>query len=48
VAKLVRDGARFEYPPSKRFWGFGAELRDPEGYLIHLVDERSMREKGGT
>ena len=29
--KLARAGVRFECPPSKRFRGFGAELRDPDG-----------------
>jgi catechol 2,3-dioxygenase-like lactoylglutathione lyase family enzyme len=46
--RLTRAGVRFECPPSKRFWGFGAELRDPDGYLVYLWDERSMREKGGS
>jgi len=36
----------FEKPPQKLFWGYGAELRDPDGYLIYLWDERTMREKG--
>jgi len=30
------------------FWGYGAELLDPDGYRIHLWDEVSMREKGGA
>jgi hypothetical protein len=29
-------------------WGYGAELRDPVGYLIYLWDERSMRENEGS
>jgi hypothetical protein len=29
-------------------WGYGAELRDPGGYLVFLWDETSMREKGGS
>jgi hypothetical protein len=36
----------FVAQPQKLFWGFGAELRDPDGYLIRLWDEISMREKG--
>ena len=31
--------------PRKSYWGYGAELADPDGYLIRLWDERSMREK---
>ncbi len=26
-------------------WGSGAELKDPDGYLVRLWDERSMKEK---
>ena len=26
-------------------WGYGAELRDPDGYLVRLRDERTMKEK---
>jgi len=45
--KLSGMGFRFEKEPQKLFWGYGAELRDPDGYLVYLWDERSMREKGG-
>jgi catechol 2,3-dioxygenase-like lactoylglutathione lyase family enzyme len=37
----------FVAPPGKRFWGWGAELHDPDGHLVLLWDEVSMREKGG-
>ena len=40
-------GVLFEKSPRRHFWGYGAELRDPDGYLIYLWDETSMREKGG-
>jgi len=44
----LRDaGVVFEKSPQKLFWGYGAELRDPDGYLIYVWDEASMREKGG-
>ena len=46
--RLVQNGIGFERPPQKLFWGYGAELRDPDGYLIRLWDEVSMREKGGA
>jgi catechol 2,3-dioxygenase-like lactoylglutathione lyase family enzyme len=36
---------RFSHPPRKTYWGYGAELEDPDGYLIRLWDERSMKEK---
>jgi catechol 2,3-dioxygenase-like lactoylglutathione lyase family enzyme len=46
--ELAARGLSFEKPPQKLFWGYGAELRDPDGYLIGLWDDRSMREKGGA
>ena len=44
--ELSAAGVTFEKSPQKLFWGYGAELRDPDGYLVYLWDERSMREKG--
>ena len=44
--ELAAVGVAFVSPPAKRFWGYGAELTDPDGHLILLWDERSMREKG--
>jgi catechol 2,3-dioxygenase-like lactoylglutathione lyase family enzyme len=38
-------GVAFAYGPRKSFWGYGVELADPDGYLVRLWDERSMREK---
>ena len=46
VAELQTKGVSFESPPQKLFWGYGAELRDPDGYLIRLWDEISMKEEG--
>ena len=45
--ELSARGVRFEKAPQKLYWGYGAELRDPDGYLVYVWDERSMREKGG-
>lgn len=45
--ELAGRGVVFEKTPQKLFWGYGAELRDPDGYLVYLWDEKSMREKGG-
>ena len=45
--ELSAGGVVFEKSPRRHFWGYGAELRDPDGYLIYLWDEKSMREKGG-
>lgn len=46
--ELAARDVPFEKAPQKLFWGYGAELRDPDGYLVYLWDEKSMREKGGA
>lgn len=38
-------GVRFTHSPQKNFWGYGAELADPDDYLVRLWDARSMKEK---
>ena len=38
-------GVSFVHGPAKKFWGYGAELADPDGYLVRLWDERTMKEK---
>jgi catechol 2,3-dioxygenase-like lactoylglutathione lyase family enzyme len=38
-------GVRFTHGPQKNFWGYGPELADPDGYVIRLWDETSMKEK---
>jgi len=44
--QLVAAGVQFVHPPQKTFWGYGADLKDPDGYHIWLWDEKTMREKG--
>jgi len=44
--RLARAGLMLDHPPQRVFWGYGAELTDPNGYLVRLWDERSMQEKG--
>ena len=44
--KLSAQGVKFLHEPKRHSWGYGAELEDPDGYLIRLWDEVSMREKG--
>jgi catechol 2,3-dioxygenase-like lactoylglutathione lyase family enzyme len=44
--ELSARGVLFEQAPQLLFWGYGAELRDPDGYLIHVWDEATMRDKG--
>jgi catechol 2,3-dioxygenase-like lactoylglutathione lyase family enzyme len=46
--ELSAKGVKFEKIPQKLYWGYGAEVRDPDGYLVSVWDERSMREKGGS
>jgi uncharacterized glyoxalase superfamily protein PhnB len=45
--QLVAAGIAFVHPPKKVFWGYGAELRDLDGYTLRLWDPKSMSEKGG-
>jgi catechol 2,3-dioxygenase-like lactoylglutathione lyase family enzyme len=45
---LAAAGVDFKHSPQKLSWGYGAELVDPDGYLVCLWDERSMKEKGGA
>jgi len=40
-------GVPFLHPPQTTFWGYGAELADPDGNAVRLRDARTMREKGG-
>jgi catechol 2,3-dioxygenase-like lactoylglutathione lyase family enzyme len=46
-AELAGSGVAFEHPPQKVFWGYGAELLDPDGYRLRLWDEETMKTKGG-
>jgi len=43
---LAAAGIPFIHPPMKVFWGYGAELCDPDGYRLRLWDPISMNEKG--
>jgi uncharacterized glyoxalase superfamily protein PhnB len=47
-ARLSAAGVKFRKPPQKLYWGYGAELTDPDGHFVRLWDEKSMREKGGN
>jgi len=44
-AALVARGVGFVHPPEKKFWGYGAELKDPDGYLVRLWDQATMKTK---
>ena len=42
--RLSTAGARFHHGPKKVFWGYGAELVDPDGHVIRIWDEKSMHQ----
>jgi len=44
-AEWSARGVAFAHGPRKSYWGYGAELTDPDRYLVRLWDERSMQEK---
>ena len=45
---LSADGVIVHHGPRRVFWGYGAEVMDPDGYIVRLWDERSMKERGDT
>ena len=44
-AEWSARGVVFTHGPQKNFWAYGAEVADPDGYLMRLWDERTMQEK---
>jgi catechol 2,3-dioxygenase-like lactoylglutathione lyase family enzyme len=44
-AQWTARGVKFAHEPRKNFWGYGPELADPDGYVVRLWDERTMKEK---
>jgi predicted enzyme related to lactoylglutathione lyase len=44
-AEWSSRGVQFAHSPGQTYWSYRAELVDPDGYLIRLWDERSMRER---
>lgn len=42
---LSERAVPFAHPPQKVYWGYGAELQDPDGYCIRLWDEQTMKSK---
>jgi predicted enzyme related to lactoylglutathione lyase len=41
--KLARAGLKFVNAPQRLVWGYGAELLDPNGYMLNLWDQATMR-----
>jgi catechol 2,3-dioxygenase-like lactoylglutathione lyase family enzyme len=50
--KLSKNGVKFVNSPQRLCWGYGAELLDPDGYMLNLWDQVTMRkatrEKSGS
>lgn len=40
--ELESSGVQFASPPKVQFWGYGAEVLDPDGYMNHLWDKVTM------
>jgi catechol 2,3-dioxygenase-like lactoylglutathione lyase family enzyme len=45
--ELQSAGVAFVSPPKIQFWGYGAEVLDPDGYMNHLWDSVTMRRATG-
>jgi catechol 2,3-dioxygenase-like lactoylglutathione lyase family enzyme len=49
--ELAALGVNFVSPPNRQFWGYGAEVLDPDGYMNHVWDEvtmaKAMRDMSG-
>src|SRR3954468_2319583 len=45
--ELTKLGVPFVSPPRRQFWGYGAEVLDPDGYMNHLWDEVTMAKAMG-
>jgi len=41
---LKRKRVKFVHAPKRTAWGYGPELRDPDGYTVRLFDHRSITE----
>ena len=44
--RLRQQGVAFKVPPCRQFWGYGAELADPDGHRVRLWDAASMQTRG--
>ena len=47
-AAMSEAGVVIVHGPQRVFWGYGAELLDPNGYRIRLWDPASMQTKGAA
>jgi len=44
--RLRQQGVGLRIAPCRQFWGYGAELADPDGHRVRLWDAASMQTKG--
>jgi uncharacterized glyoxalase superfamily protein PhnB len=42
-ARLNGQGIVFDHPPQGTEWGYGPQLRDPDGYVLRFFDHRSIK-----
>jgi predicted enzyme related to lactoylglutathione lyase len=40
--RLQQSGAQFDHPPQQNVWGYGPQLKDPNGYVLRIFDQRSV------
>ena len=40
--RLEQLGVAFDHAPRKNVWGYGPQLKDPNGYLLRVFDHRSV------
>jgi hypothetical protein len=42
ISNWLRTVFSFTHGPTPVFWGYGAELSDPDGYPVRIWDEATM------
>jgi catechol 2,3-dioxygenase-like lactoylglutathione lyase family enzyme len=40
--RLEQRGVPFDHPPQENAWGYGPQLKDPNGYVLRVFDHRSV------
>jgi len=46
--ELCDRGVVFDHAPKRVYWGYGAQLTDPNGYRVCLWDEQSIGARQGS
>ncbi|MGH7934591.1 MAG: VOC family protein [Candidatus Binataceae bacterium] len=41
-SRLAARQIAFDHPPQRTAWGYGPQLRDPNGYILRFFDHRSV------